>query len=144
MSTQQRSPRSFATPSGKFPSWVTDRNDPMEKKLIRWAYLSALRNRGILFKDVGAYLGISVQRVEQLIKKMGESDEERLDEALTAITEERHHALGHTDDNPTCAVLSLALRNELPEVRESKIKLETERLAEARKLWEEADDKDRV
>jgi hypothetical protein len=114
-----------------YPEWVRNPNDSMEKKLRRWLVIAMCKQRGIFYRDIGEYLGVSQQRVFQMIEKADETALSRIEEAITEISKSRVE--GETD--PTRIVLTLGLRNEPEEVREAKIAASQELLEDARERY---------
>jgi predicted transcriptional regulator len=118
------------------PRWALDRSLTMESKLRRWVVVAMCRQREITYQDIGEKMGVSHQRVFQIIDRGTIEGLDEIEDAITEITEEKHRAMGHTDDDSVCTVYTVAFRKEPEEVRAAKIAAEKERIEECRKLFD--------
>lgn len=88
---------------------------PFEHRIMRWQFAAMMRQRGITWPDLRQELGnISNARMGQLMKQSVHSDQVlfRLEDAIERITERKHRARGHTDNDVSCAVFTACVEDQ--------------------------------
>lgn len=88
-----------------------DESAPLDQLLIGWSYWTAMRQRDLSFEDLGIELGVTKERVRQLLLGLDRNKRarDRIDVAITKATERKHvYEYGHIDKDPICAVITVA------------------------------------
>lgn len=80
--------------------WLEEGVDP-EYGLRVWAIYYMMYHRRISRADLAQHMGISKQRVQQMLSSEAHLD--RVESAITEVTQERHNAICSCDDS-SCAV----------------------------------------